>query len=139
VAVKAKGTILEHSAANATLATPGTFTPIARVRSIKPPKRTSKGINTTVLESDAEEMIPGLPAVGDSEAKIEYEKTRAADLDALFNQPRIWRLHYPDNSGRMFEGWISEDGEDEVAQGDVITQTIKITATGNSVPVAVIT
>jgi hypothetical protein len=138
MATKAKGTILEyHSGVDLTVTT--SFTAIARIKSIKPPKRSAKGIDITVLESDQTERVPGLPEVGESEIKIEYDKTKAGVLDALFNVQQVYRIHYPDGSGRKFIGWISEDGEDEVANGEVIHQTVKLTVTGDVVFIPAIT
>ena len=128
--VIAKGTKLQYGN-TADHATATTWTTVAEVVTIKPPKRSAPKIDVTDLESAAKESLPGLPEVGDCEATIKYSATDAETLEALFNTVKAWRVLYPDTSGRKWNGWIMEDGEEEVQNGEIITGTIKIAATGN--------
>ena len=133
--VIAKGTKLQ-SGNTTDYATATTWTTVAEVVSVKPPKRSAPKIDVTDLESEAKESLPGLPEVGDAEATIKYTEAGATTLDGLFNVPKAWRVLYPDGSGRMWNGWIMEDGEEEVQNGEIITAGIKIAATGNYEPFA---
>lgn len=130
MAARAKGTKLQYGN-TADIATATTWTDVADVVSIKPPKRTADKIDATTLESEAKEGLPGLPEVGDAEATIQYDAEQAAALDALYNVQKAWRVLYPDLSGRKWNGWISEDGEEEAVNGELLQQTIKIAATGD--------
>lgn len=127
---KAKGTKLQFGN-TANHNTAATWTSVAEVPSIKPPKRSVEKIDTTHLESDAKTGIPSIPEVGDLEATIHYDKTQAGVLDAKFGVLSAWRVLYPDGSGRMWTGWISEDGEEEAVNGELLQQTVKIAATGD--------
>jgi hypothetical protein len=128
MSLKTQGAKLEYGN-TADYSTATTWTEVARVSSIKPPKRSAKDITVTVLASTAEEKEPGLPSTGDLEAKLEYDKVRAGTLDGFFNVAKAWRVRYSDDSGRQFNGWISELGEEELKNGDIITQMVKLTVT----------
>jgi hypothetical protein len=132
MATKAKGTLFQFGN-TADIETATTWTTVAVVKSIKPGKRMAKEIETTTLESDAEEFIPGLPSVGDSELTLQYTKDQAEDLDGLFNTLKAWRVLYPDSSGSKWNGFITEDGEEEITNGEIIMSTIKIKPTGDRV------
>lgn len=126
MALKAYQTILEHHEA------PDTYTPIARIKSIKPPKITAKDIDSTTLESPDEfdELLPGLANGGELEATLEYEKAKTDTLYALFRIPSTYRIHYSDGSGWTYPGYINEIGDEEIVNGEIVTQTIKIKVTG---------
>ena len=130
-AVKGKDTVLEYGN-TADIATATTWTAIATVKSIKPAKKTNKEIDTTHLLSSMEESIPGLSAVGECEATLQYDSTQAETLEGFFATQKAWRVRYNGGTtGRKFNGWISEDGEEEVVNGDIIMQTVKIHVTGD--------
>lgn len=133
--IKTKGTVLAYGN-TADHATAATWTPLARCRSIKPPARSCDKIDTTVLVSTDKEGLPGLPESGDLEATIEYDKTLTTTLEAMVGVLTAWRVVYNDTSGRKWNGWISEIGEEEVVNGDIVKQTIKIAITGAIVPFA---
>jgi hypothetical protein len=126
--VHAVGTIFEYGN-TADHSTATTWTAVGRVVSIKPPMRKSKDINVTVLTSTAEEKEPGLPGTSETSLKLQYGPTLAGTLDGFFNVVKAYRVHYPDGSGRKFNGWISELGEAEIKNGEVIEQEAKVTIT----------
>src|SRR4051812_7980606 len=110
----------------------GSYTPIARVKSIKPPKVAAKDIDITTLESpdEAEEMLPGLANGGELEAVVEYSHTQTATLLGLFRDVIFYRINYPSDHGWQVEGYLSEIGDEEVVNGDIVRTTIKIKVTG---------
>ena len=128
MSVKAKGTILQ-SGNTADYETATVWTTIARIKSVKAPKKQSPPIDTTVLESEQVEKIPGLTDVGDAEAKIEYTKDKADDLEAMFGVEKAYRIVYPDSGGRLFNGWLSEDGEAEAVNNEILMMEVKFTVT----------
>lgn len=130
MAQKAFGTLLEYGDDIYSLA--DTWAEIARVKAIKPPKVAAKEIDTTCLDSpdEFEEFVMGLANGGELEATIEYDKTQHATLYALFRDVIGWRIHYPDHSGWIFDGALQEIGDEEVANGEIVTATIKIKVSG---------
>ena len=134
MATKAKDTLLQYNE-GALTATTGWET-LATVEIIKPPKLTSKDIDTTVLTSDAMERLPGLPDASGAEATVQYDVTQAGTLDGMFGEVLSYRVLYPDLSGRRWTGWISETGDEEVKQDEIIKTTVKISVTGKVEPFA---
>jgi hypothetical protein len=128
MAVKAKGTLLQFNE-GALSASTGWET-LATVETIKPPKLTSKDIETTHLTSEAMERLPGLPDGSGAEATIQYDAEQAGTLDEMFGEVLSYRVLYPDGTGRRWTGWISESGEEETKQDDIIKTTIKLSVTG---------
>lgn len=116
------------------------FTALARVKSIKPNKLTQKDIDTTVLESANEmtEVLAGLGDGGEMEVTIEYDKTQTGALYALWRDDADFQIKYPDNSGWTVAGFLSEIGDEEVANGEILMTTIKIRVSGLPVPAATV-
>lgn len=119
----------------------GAITPLARVKSIKPPKLSGKNIDITVLDSpdEMEELLSGLGTGGEIEATIEYDKTQTGTLAGLFRTAATWSIKYPSGSGWTFAGWLNEIGEEEVVNGEVLRTTIKMTVSGLPVHSATLT
>jgi hypothetical protein len=133
MALKAYQTVLEYRTGSS-----GAYTPVARVRSIKPPKMSAKDIDTTTLESPDEfdESLAGLGNGGEMETTVEYEKARAATLYALFRVEATYRIRYTDGSGWSMPARINEFGDEEIVNGEIVTTTMKVKVTGKPVHAA---
>lgn len=127
MAEKAYNTVLEWSA-NGTSG----WTNVARIRSLKPPKITAKDIDITCLDSpdEFEEFLAGLGNGGELEMTVEYNTTATATLYTKFRVTQHYRIVYVSASGWQFEGFINEIGDDEVVNGQTVTNTIKVKVTG---------
>lgn len=126
MAVKAYQTLLQYSAGS------GTFASFLNVKSIKPFKVSAKDIDITTLTSpnEFEEVVAGLANGGELEATVLYDATQTGSVYALFRVTQLYRLKYPDNSGWTFSGYVSEIGDEEVQNGEVVKTTLKIKVTG---------
>ena len=134
MALKAYQAALEYGN-TADHATATTWTAVARIKSIKPMKMAAKDIDITTLESadEFEEMVAGLGSGGELEASVEYDKTKVATLFGFFRTTKAWRLKYSDNSGWKWNGYLSEIGDDEVVNGDIVKTTLKVKVVGKPV------
>lgn len=136
MSLKAYGSLIQYGD-TADIATAATWTTVAKAKSIKPGKSSEKSIDTTHLTSpdEHEEAVPGLATGGEFEVMAQYDKTATDAVNALFRIVKAWRLVYPDLSGWKWNGWISEIGDEEVVNGDIVRTTLKIKVTGKLVHV----
>jgi hypothetical protein len=134
MSVKTYGTILEYGD-TADYATAVTWTAVTLVDKIKPPKVSADRIDTTHLLSANEfkDKLPGLAEGGDLELTVQYDKTEANTLYGFFRTVKAFRLKYPDLSGWKLNGFISEYGDEEVVNGDIVRTTLTITVTNKPV------
>lgn len=111
------------------------WTPIATVLDVKPPKVKADDIETTVLDSPNEfkEWVPGYADGGEFEASIRFDKTQMAALYALFRQQISYQIQYPDGtlpppSGGStwgFAGYMN-GVSNEVEKGKIVTADITV-------------
>jgi Lambda phage tail tube protein, TTP len=119
-----------------------TFTDVARVHSISPPKpETSEG-ETTSLDStgDYREFIRGFKDAGSANFSIRFHKTQYQSLQSLFDSGAIanWQLSFPLITGESvpskmtWKGYLSGFSLDDVTiEGTAIWQaTATIRCTG---------
>lgn len=131
MSLKAYNTVLQYGD-TADWSTSTTWTSIAATKTIKPPKPNAKDIDVTHLTStgEYEEFIAGLANGGDVELKIQYDKTATGTIFAFFRTVKAWRIKYSDNSGWKFNGYISDYGDEEVENGQIVMTGLKIKVTG---------
>ncbi|MDB5297658.1 MAG: Lambda phage tail tube protein [Phycisphaerales bacterium] len=104
---------------------------IARVITIKPPQRKADAIETTTLDSEKEERMPGLEDRDTCSVTIEYSPAKATQIAALFNVEKTYTITFPNSGGSIaWKGFISQEGVAELKKNDRITQEITITASG---------
>lgn len=109
-----------------------TWTIIAAVERVKAGGVSAEMADVTHLASP-NELREKLPTLGEGqpfEATIQYDKAIAASLFAVWRVIRAWRVRYVDDSGWKFNGAISELGDEEVVNGEIVRQTVTITPTG---------
>src|SRR4051812_25608826 len=110
----------------------GTYTALAEVTDIKPPKVTTE--NVKIQRNDSPDLfgekIPGWKDASDCELTLVYAKTQTAAIYALQSTPLFWKFIKPDGTSTgAFYGFISEIG-DETPLKDKMTNTVKITVSG---------
>ena len=113
-------------------ATATSWTAVATVKTIKPPKVQAKEIDTTTLDSadEFEESIAGLGNGGELEASIQYAKVLTGTLYGFFRTVKAWRVRYSDDSGWKFNAFINEFGDEEVVNGEILMTGLKMKVTG---------
>ena len=128
MAVKAVGSSLSYGD-TADYASVTTWTPLAGCKNFKPPKPAAKDIDITTLDSpnETEEMLPGLAKSGTVEATLRYDPVQSAAVYAMFRAVKGWKILYPDGSGWKFNGYISEFGDEELVNGEIIMSGVKMT------------
>lgn len=119
---------------SATVATSTTWTAFAGVTEITPPKPSASKIDTTNFESADEykEQEAGLAEVDDVELKIQFDKTQAAAVYALFRAKKAFRVAFADGSKWEFVGFISGYG-DEVDREGIVSTTVTIAVSGKPI------
>lgn len=127
MSLKQFGTLLEYGD-TADHATATTWTPIAEVKTITPPKVTAADINTTHLTSpdEHEESEPGMASSSDVELSIRYAVAATTTLYGFFRTKKAWRVRYPDDSGWKFNGYIREYGDEEADGTDIVMTGLRI-------------
>lgn len=111
-------------------ATPS-YTTIAGVTEITPPKISAAKIDTTNFTSADEfkEQEPGLKESDDVEATLQFEKTQSATLYGLLATKKAFKVQFADGSKWEFNGFISGFG-DAVDREGIVTTTVTIAVTG---------
>lgn len=117
-----------------TAAASTTWTAFAGVTEITPPKPSAAKIDSTHMESPDEykEQEPGLAEVDDVECKIQFEKTQAAAVYALFRAKKGFKVEFADGSTWLLNGFISGYG-DEVDREGIVSTTVTIAVSGKPV------
>lgn len=124
----------------ATAAASTTWTAIAGVQDIKPPKIEAKDIDTTVIDSpnQFETFIPGWANGGEAEIKIQFDATQGAALYALFRTPKGFRIVFNDapaggtSSNLAMDGYI-KGFQNEIEKEGIVTATITVKVSGQPV------
>lgn len=131
MAVKGYGTLLQYKIAS------GSYTTLARVKSIKPATMSREEIDVTTLDSpdEFEEVMAGMGSGGELQAVIEYDKTRTGTLagTTIFGKADVaWRLKYPDGSGWDYPAgsFLKDIGDEEVVAKDVVRTNVTIRVSG---------
>lgn len=125
MALKCKDAVLEYGD-TADYATSTTWTTVAKVESIKPPKRKFDEIDTTTLEDDDKQKEPGLGENDDAEITCHYDKTQTGTLYGFSGTVKAWRVKYSDASGWKFNGFINDCGDEEIVNNDIARTTLKV-------------
>jgi hypothetical protein len=113
------------------------WTPVASIIDLKPPKIESTDLDTTVLDSPDmfETALPGWGKSGEATVKIQFEKTQQAALYGLFRTPKGFRIVFPDGtspttgSTLAWPGWIN-GFQNAVEKKDIITAEITVKVNG---------
>jgi len=119
-------------------ATASTWTAIAtgvNVEKIKPPMPKAKVIPATHLAraNEFEDFIAGLADGGEMTLTVQYDKTANLAVYALYRTTNAYRVKYSDNSGWKFNGFITDFGDQEIVNGDIIRTDITFKVTGKPV------
>ena len=111
-----------------------TYTLLAGVTEITPPKPTAAKIDTTHFESPDEfrENEPGLAEVDDVEVTLQFAKTQAAAVYALFRAKKKFKIEFADDSTWVCTGFISGYG-DEIDREGIVTTAVTIAVSGKPV------
>lgn len=117
--------------ATVTQATAG-FTAIANLVDIPNPggpEAEDIDISHMLSPEQYEEFAAGWANSGEAALTIQYEKTQAAALIALFRTRKTWRVTFLDNSVWCFQGYIKAYGK-ETPRKEYIRQTITLKLSG---------
>ncbi len=140
MAVKGNKTTLEFGDA-ATAAGSVTWTPVAAILDITPPKIEGDDIETTNMDNPIDAsgvpfktFDPGFADAGTVDCKIQFSKAQNAALYALFRIQKGWRMRFPDApspSGSKWEwdGYIKSFAN-EVDREQLVTADISIKVSG---------
>lgn len=127
-----------------TFATSNTFTDIARIRDIKPPKPKVDDIDVTDMDSPAgpnpddltwKEFDPGLADAGEVEFTLNFDKDQTDTLFGFLGKSKGWKVTFSDGSVWQLSGYIKEFG-DEVEREKVVTSTATMKVSGKPAFVA---
>jgi hypothetical protein len=134
-----KGSKVKFSYGDAsTAAGSASWTPIARIVDITPPKLEADDIETSNMDSpnDVKEWAPGWADAGEVELTIQYDKDQASTIMGLFRIQKGYRIEYPDapspsgtGSRLAFDGYIKAFS-DHVDRKDIITEEITVKVIG---------
>jgi len=111
-------------------ATPGTYTPIAQVRSISGPSESDEQVDITTFDDDARVYIPGLGGSSQVTLGLVYNKAVRLALRALKGVEKNYRIVYPDNGATVFTGILSALGAEMSSPESAITCSATLTVTG---------
>lgn len=128
--IKGQGTIL---AVEATYNS-GTFATVSQRTTISPNEATRAKLETTDLDSEAEESESGILREGENTFTINYDPETAthATLWACKGDgnKRKWRLDLVQGSRFAFEAWVSGFQVGELTTDKLVQATLKLQITG---------
>lgn len=112
------------------------YSDLAKIVDIKPPKPDADSIDISNMDSPgAEEGKPwkeftaGWADAGEVECTIQFAKAQAATVYALFRQDKGFRITFADGSTWTFSGFVKSYG-DEVDREKIVQTTITIKVSG---------
>ena len=115
----------------------GTFTPIAELSEMVPPKTVVKDAEVTRYDSpgETEEFVTGYRNGGEPTFKANFLKAQYAILYGMIGTPFYWKFQFNDGTvpttGSVIEcyGWINEMGA-EVPMKEKVSCTLKMRISG---------
>lgn len=134
MALKAKGTKLLFADAER-YQDAVSWTKIATVRHLTPPKRGFATQETTTLDDDFDDFEATLGRSGEIDLLVAYDKSAVAQLGALAGVKKGFKLQYPDKSGWLMNGAIIEEGEEEIQPDGLVQTQLKIKLSGKAIRV----
>lgn len=107
------------------------FTKLARVLEIKPPKMSVDSIDTSHLESPDQwkEKAAGWKDTGEAEVKVQFKKDQTATMYGLLALDKSFQIKLADNSTLDFDGFLSSI-EPEIDKDGLVTATLTFTVSG---------
>ena len=108
-----------------------TFTKLARVLEIKPPKSSVDSIDTSHLESPDQwkEKTAGWKEAGEAEVKVQFKKDQTAAVYELLALDKSFQIKLADTSTLDFDGFVSAI-EPELDKDGLVTATLTFTVSG---------
>jgi Lambda phage tail tube protein, TTP len=123
------GAKLQYSATMPAPSPSGSWTDIADVVDIKPPKTEAEDIDTSTMVSPQQykEFVAGWATAGEIECKIHFSKTQNASLFGVFRLMQSWQILFADGSALQAKGYLktfaNEIDREKLVQADI---TVKI-------------
>jgi hypothetical protein len=107
------------------------FTYLARVLEIKPPKTSVDSIDTSHLESPYQwkEKAAGWKDTGEAEVKVQFKKDQTAAVYGLLALDKSFQILLADGSTLDFDGFLSGI-EPEIDKEGLVTATLTFTVSG---------
>lgn len=116
-----------------------TWTDIAKITDLKPPKPQADDIETSNMDSPGtdtgkpwKEFTAGWAEAGEVEVTIQFERAQNATVYGLFRQDKGFRITFVDGSTWHFSGYIKSFG-DEVDRAKIVTTAVQIKVSGEPV------
>lgn len=127
-AIIGKGTTLGYSA----FPTPSTYTPVAKIKDVAPPKQSVSNAEVTAHDDDSDQNIPGWLSGGEATFEVIYLTATTTALAPLIGVLKSWQITLSDTHTWTFSGYINAyEPNTPLKQG--ITEKIKIKVTGKPV------